>query len=55
VDPDPGFGSGSATLGLQVRVKYLWLDVIDGLFDLSLHVIQLLLANLATITVIKSV
>jgi hypothetical protein len=43
-------GSGSTTL-FQGRVKYLWLDIIDGFFDLALHVIQLLLANLATITV----
>jgi hypothetical protein len=39
-------GSGSTTL-FQGRVKYLWLDVIDGFFDLALHVIQLLLSNLA--------
>jgi hypothetical protein len=47
-------GSGSPTL-FQGRVKYLWLDVIDGFFDLALHVVQLLLANLATIAVVKSV
>jgi hypothetical protein len=34
-------------------MKYLGLDVIDGFFDLALHVIQLLLANLATIALKK--